>query len=329
MTVSRAHDSRALRRNIETCELPHAAFVAHLDALTSRIDDALDGYAARLDALVGPTRVGKTMLINALRRSYPETKRDGARQVPVLVVPIPSNISPVLLPSSVLKALGVPVPVRSVSSGMMFERMCDQLRLAQTRVLLFEEASHLVEPGAKLPHRAAGDWFKSLMDELNMTVVLFGVPRLHKLFASNEQLRARASATREFRPYDWRDAAQMRAFATCVKTYADLFESSGWPIQLSMEMLTKHCYLLSGGLIGILSRYMQELSCQLVGEAHRPLTFSDCHAAATAIECFGHPDFPAFTREEVSPMELSQAHSHTLEINDMSLPRISNLAEVC
>ncbi len=327
MTSPTISDCRALRRNIETCELPHTAFMAHLNALSARIDDALDGFTARLDALVGPTRVGKTMLINALRRKYPEAKRNGGRMVPVLVVPIPSNISPLLLPSSVLKALGVPIPTRSISSGMMFERMCDQLRLAQTRVLLFEEASHLVEPGAKLPHRAAGDWFKSLMDELNMTLILFGVPRLHKLFVSNEQLRARASATREFRPYDSSESAQMRSFAMCVKTYADLFAKSGWPIDMPLENLTKHCYLLSGGLVGLLSRFMQELSCQLIHEASRPLTFEDCRLAARSIECFGHPDFPAFTNTDVSIIELRQSHAHTLELNDMSVARIPHLAE--
>ena len=324
MTAANVGDCRALRRNIETCEIPHAAFVEHHRALTRRIDDALDGYSARMEALVGPTRVGKTMLINALKRRYPEEKNNGVRHVPVLVVPLPQNISPRLLPKSILEALGVPIPSRNSNAGDFDKRMFEQLKLAQTRVLLFEEASHLVEPGAKLPHRAAGDWFKVLGERLNITIVLFGVPRLRKLLASNEQIHGRACATREFRPYDWRDGAQMRAFAACVKSYADMFSSSGWPIGLSLETLTKHCYLLSGGCVGKLSHFMQELSTQLEPNSPRTLTIEDCFNASSAIEGRGHPEYPPFIREEVTAPEMSQVHSYILELNDMSvlqLPR--------
>ena len=59
-------------------------------------------------------------------------------------------------PASVLMALQVPIPRLGLTSGVMFNRMVDQLRLAQTRVIIFEEASHLVEAGARVPPRAAG-----------------------------------------------------------------------------------------------------------------------------------------------------------------------------
>jgi hypothetical protein len=261
------------------------------------------------------------MLINTLSRSHPETRLQGRRHVPVLVVPIPPNISPVLLPVSVLLALGLPLPQRGITSGVMFNRMVEQLRLANTRVLIFEEASHLVEPGARVPPRAAGDWFKSLGDVLNMTLILFGVPRLQKLFESNEQLRLRASAKREFRPYDMRDATQKKAFATCVGTYADLFKRGGWPFGLDFSDLVLQCYLLSGGLVGVLSRFMQELASQLRGETARAITIEDCRAAAKSIESAGHPDFLAFQASDVSPIALNAAHGCVLETNSMSMPQ--------
>ncbi|WP_342133587.1 TniB family NTP-binding protein [Hydrogenophaga sp. OTU3427] len=315
--------ARELRRSIENCELRHRAFMQHHDFLSERIQDALAGFAPRTEWLTGPSRVGKTMLINALAREHPATKVAGVRQVPVLVVPIPPNISPVLLPVSVLTALGVPLPQRGITSGVMFNRMADQLKLAQTRVVIFEEASHLVEPGARVPPRAAGDWFKSVTDQLNITLILMGVPRLERLFQSNEQLRLRASARREFRPYDMRIADDRAAFATCVKTYADLFAERGWPIDIPLEVLVKHTYLLSGGLVGVLSRFVQELAAQLVYESPRPLTFEDAALAAQAVESAGRPDSPAFVRIEVTPLEMSGAHAQVLETNGMNMPRNS------
>lgn len=315
-------NAKELRRRIETCELHHPAFLELFNALNQRIVDAVEGYASRIEWVVGPSRVGKTMLINALSRGHPESKVDGKRQVPALVVHIPPNISPVLLPTSVLMALGLPLPLRGSTSGVMFNRMVDQLKLAQTRVLIFEEASHLVEPGARVPPRAAGDWFKSLADSLNITIVLLGVPRLERLFESNEQLRLRASAKREFRPYDFRSQAEQRAFASCVRTYADLFQDGGWPIELTLQELVTQCYLLSGGLIGVLSRFMQELACQMAYENPRPLTLDDCRSAALAIESAGHRDHPAFEKPSPAAVELNVAHAHVLETNSMSVRRI-------
>ncbi|WP_027210543.1 TniB family NTP-binding protein [Burkholderia sp. WSM2232] len=322
--------AKQLRIAIETCELPHPLFLEHFKPLRQRIEDAIDGGASRIERVMGPSRVGKSMLINALRRAFPETKVDGRRNVPVLVVPVPTPVSPLQLPSSVLAALGLPVQ-RSITTGAMRGRMLDQLRLANTRVVMFEEASHLVEPGARMPPRGAGDWFKELADSGNRTVFMFGVPRLERLFECNEQLRARASARRLLMPYDSRIPENMKAFHTCVATYASLFGESGYPIDVPASGLTLQCYLLTGGLIGVLSRFMQELASQMAYESPRPLTFADCQAAANAIEAAGSRQFPAFAHQEaflteVSPAALHQAFVQVMNDNDLAVPILTGQA---
>ena len=286
----------------------------------------MDGAASRIERVMGPSRVGKSMLINALRRAFPETKVNGRRHVPVLVVPVPTPVSPLLLPSSVLTALGLPVQ-RSITSGAMANRMFDQLKLAGTRAVLFEEASHLVELGARVPPRAAGDWLKMFADALNLTVCLFGVPRLERLFEHNEQLRMRTSAPRWLLPYDSRIPENMKTFHLCVATYANLFRESGYPIELPSPALTYQCYLLTGGLIGVLSRFMQELASQMAYESPRPLTLVDCQAAASAIEAAGSRHFRAFANQEsmqvdVAPAALHQAFVEVMKDNDLAVPVI-------
>jgi len=309
-----------VKKKIETLEIQHPLFADLHEALNDRIQDALQGDAARIEWVVGPSRVGKSMLINKLSRSYPEERVASKRHVPVLVVPISPNISPKLLPASVLLGLGLPVPPRSITSGVLGDRIRDQLRLAGTRVVIFEEASHLVEPGARVAPRAAGDWFKSLADDLNLTLILFGVPRLVKLFESNEQLRFRASSRKEFRPYDMRDKTHQQAFASCVNAYADLFKRSGWPFNLDFKDLVLNCYLLSGGIIGVVSRFMQELASQLRRKRERAITLEDCRSAVRNIEGVNHPRFSAFYEDEVSAVALHAVHAHVLEMNGMALP---------
>lgn len=113
-----------------------------------------------------------------------------------------------------------------------------------------------------------------------------------------------------------------QAFASCVRTYADLFGEYGWPIELPLKLLVTQCYLLTGGLVGVLSKFMQELASQLRYEVPRPLTMEDCRLAAGAIQAAGHPDFPAFVRSEVSPIELTTAHAYVLETNGMTFNHV-------
>jgi hypothetical protein len=221
---------------------------------------------------------------------------------------------------------------RSITSGAMGTRMLEQLKLVGTRVIIFEEASHLVEEGSRVPVRAAADWFKALADSYNLTLLLFGVPRLKILFDNNEQLRLRASAPRLLLPYDSRVADDMRAFHSCVAAFANLFAEHGFPIALSPAALTYQCYLLSGGLIGIVSRFMQELADRMASEAPHTLTFADCHEALKGVTATGSPNFPAFESPDtiensVTPAALHQAFLQVMRENDLAVPIIKNQPE--
>jgi Cdc6-like AAA superfamily ATPase len=142
--------AQQLRLNIETCELPHPMFMEHLTALKQRIDDVLAGFAPKIVSVPGPSGVGKSSLIANLARDYPENRIDGRRYVPVLVVEVPPYTTVKLLPKCVLRALGFNVPSR-MTAGAMSELMEKQLRLAGTRVVIFDEISHLVEEGSRVP----------------------------------------------------------------------------------------------------------------------------------------------------------------------------------
>ena len=323
---------KALRLAIKTCEIPHPAYVEHLKPMRFRIEDALDGAASRIERVMGPSRVGKSMLINTLQRDYPETRSGGRRHVPVLVVRLEPGVSPKLLPSCVLEALGVPVPSR-LTSAEIRKRMLSQLKLAGTRAVLFDEASHLVDQGSRVLPRAAADWFKSLAETLDLTLLMFGVLRLERLFECNDQLRRRASAPRHFLPYDSRLAGEMQAFHACVATYAQLFREAGYPIDLPAAALTYQCYLLTGGLIGVLSRFMEELAAQMTHTVPRSLSFTDCQAAARVIEAAGSRHFPAFAHpdaieHEVLPASLHQAFVQAMHDSEFAVPVLREAAGV-
>lgn len=316
--------AQQLRRDIETCELPHLMFVEHTRALKQCIDDALAGFAPKVTRVPGPSGVGKSSLIATLARAYPQTRVNGRLHAPVLVVEVPQSTSPKQLPICVLQTLGLQVPAR-MSAGEMFDLMLKQLKLAGTRVVIFDEISHLVDEGARVPPRAASDWLKSLVDKANVTLIVFGIPRLERLFSANEQLRRRSRPARMFLPYDASDATQMNAYIACVTNYARMFAAAGYPISVPPRVLIQQSYLLTGGLIGVLSDFMRELASRVASSAPRTLTYADCQMVLEDVSHAGSPHQLAFQGSgdedtDVPLAALKQAYVHVLTSNSASVP---------
>lgn len=323
--------ARQLRRDIETCELAHPMFLEHTHALKQSIDDALAGFEAKVVRVPGPSGVGKSSLIATLSRAYPQTRVNGRLIAPVLIATVPQSASAKQLPICVLQALGVQV-TKSMTVGSMFELMKTQMDLAGTRVVIFDEISHLVDEGARVPPRAASDWLKALVDKTKVALIVFGIPRLERLFSANEQLRRRSRPARVFWPYDATDAKQMAAYSACVANYARMFASAGYPISVPPRVLVQQSYLLTGGLIGVLSDFMRELARRVANCAPRSITYADCQAVLEEVSHAGSPHqlpFQDFGIEDtdVPLAALKQAYVHVLTSNSASVPVRRNSGE--
>lgn len=316
--------AQQLRRDIEACELPHPMFVELLMYLKGHIDDAIDGFAPTIVRVPGPSGVGKSSLIARLLRDYPESRVDGRRHVPVLIVTVPQSASAKTLPGCVLKALGIRVK-SSMTVSDRADLLGSQLKLAGTRVVIFDEISHLVEEGSRVPPRAASDWLKELSDTHDMTLLLLGIPRLERLIAANEQLHRRACPARSFLPYDATDSQEMMAYTSCVKTYASAFAAAGYPIDVNTRVLTQQSYLLTGGLIGVLAHFMRGLARSIAKAAPRPITYADCQKALENVSHAGSPHKLAFQDSGIEDIDveaaaLKQAYVHVLTRNAASVP---------
>lgn len=299
-------------------------FVEHTGVLKQCIHDALAGFAPKVNRVPGPSGVGKSSLIATLARAYPQTRVNGRLVAPVLVVEVPQFASAKQLPISVLQALGLQV-TGAMTVGSMFELMKKQLALAGTRVVIFDEISHLVDEGSRVPPRAASDWLKTLVDKANVSLIVFGIPRLERLFSANEQLRRRSRPARLFLPYDASEPKQMMDYAACVTNYARMFAAAGYPICVPARVLTQQTYLLTGGLIGVLADFMRELARRGSEGAPRALTYSDCQRVLEEVSHAGSPHQTAFQDAGAEDIDmplaaLKQAYVHVLTSNSTSVP---------
>jgi hypothetical protein len=70
-------------------------------------------------------------------------------------------------------------------------RVVTLCRACKVELLLLDEAQHIYDRGAAATHYKVGDWLKGLVDQLEIPVVLLGLPPLQNLLQVNEQLRRR------------------------------------------------------------------------------------------------------------------------------------------
>lgn len=255
-----------IRKAVATLMIEHTAFSDILKTLKRRVADTFKGFPPCFEFVFAPSRCGKSELLKVIASDYPEIFEHGRRQIPLLIVHIQAGVAAKDLPIEVIKALGVPEPKGSVRKGTLNSLMFKQLKLANVRVILFDEASHLVEIGTHIPPRAASDWFKDLQvsaDPLRMHdigIVLTGVPRLQRLLDSNEQVRNRAHRPLMLMPYRFDIAVQRQAFAGCVIAFLEEFMKRGCLLEQPLNSFVRHCYVASAGHVGLLAKFFDDLA---------------------------------------------------------------------
>lgn len=310
-----------LKQFIESKHIDHVSFAKVFEQACSRIDDALESKTPKVSWFIGPSRAGKSHMIKRLMLRYPEQIINGRRNVPVLAFKVLSSTSTKSLPESVLQALKVPHQTSSVSAKSLVRKMFTQLKLADTRVLMSDESHHVVEPGSRVIPYSAADWFKDNDDDADgfvLSQILFGIPRLQKLLDASNQLRMRSYKPIVWMPYNPANEEDLKAFAAMVNTYMKLFVEQGWSFTIPLNVVVPNCYLHAAGLGGKLRDFMVELAGQVQRKEQRTIGMEDFRAVASALESAGHPNYPAFEKELVTPIELNQAYQHVLVVNEMN-----------
>lgn len=309
-----------LRRALDVTIVPHPAFVTQSERLTQLLQDHKNGLAPGVEVIIGPSRIGKSEILQRLASQYPERRENGRLIKPVLFVSIPPGTAPKDLPISVIQALGVPVPRERSRAAVLAEMMLQKLKLAQTMAILFDETSHLVEPGSKMQPTHASDWFKALFDKASVSIVMAGVPRLTRLFDSNPQFRGRSRRPLELMPYRWDRADERKIFAGCAQAFLKVFVGHACPIQTSMntDSLMRHLYAVSTGNIGLLSNYFKALAREV--RAPGPLDLQALQRASEHVNLPAHGLLPPFSRDHMPDELLMQLLMTELATYEIVLP---------
>ena len=172
--------------------IPFPPFIAAKDAIEENLQLFRETGLARHLLVLGDSGAGKSSLCRWLAEHHPRRELEERDIVEALVVPVPPTGTIIGIAEKMLHAIGDP----DRQSGTVTQKTARIVKLCiecRVELILFDEAQHVYDRGRSRAHYLMADWFKHLIDEINVPTVLLGLPSLEMLLQVNEQLRRRFS----------------------------------------------------------------------------------------------------------------------------------------
>jgi len=208
----------------------------------------------------GPTRVGKTTLLNHSIREIIEQRKD---EKSVISVVSPKHLTGRALPDACLAAIGM--------SQSMFrnhivatDAFIKAVHKRKTCLIVFDETQHMLERGSSTTLRAAADFLKLIFDQTGASIVISGLPSAEGLFNANEQLADRARRPVRFYPYDWH-GADYTHFRAALAGPLEYLCDQGWEtFDVRDREFARRMYVATAGRFGLIWKIFMEV--QATGE---------------------------------------------------------------
>jgi len=205
--------------------------------------------------ILGPSGAGKSSVLEEYVRYFPVTEEPEQRRIPVLRVEIKSSPTVRSLAEDILKAMGVPMAYKGTVNEKT-DRVISSLQKLKVELLMLDEVQHLL--GANKRSFGSNDeteWLKTLLNQINIPVVLAGLPYGRALLSTNEQLRRRLEGVRNLNPFSVEGEDSAADFAGVISWF-DREIHSGHPIGLHEGDMLYRLYYATDGLIGYLSKLL-------------------------------------------------------------------------
>lgn len=150
--------------------------------------------------ILGEPGTGKTWLIKRFAANHPRQESETLTTVPVLLVSVPPKCTLKRLPGAILQAMGS--PLWSVGDEeQRTHQMETLLKRCGVRMVILNEANHLVDRGKERSHYLLADWIKLCSERTGIPFVLVGIPRAKVLLDVNEQLADRVQTVLTIEPF--------------------------------------------------------------------------------------------------------------------------------
>lgn len=166
----------------------------HIKRISAAFDRMYDYQCCREEpenvVLLGESGVGKSTLLTKYAGKHSAIDHDEFTEIPVLYVVLGPSPSPSVLASTLLRELGDPKWYAGKEKELT-ARLIHLIKICRVRVVILDEANHLIDRGGEKTQHSAADWLKRLVDATRVSFVLAGIPRTKRLLETNDQFRGR------------------------------------------------------------------------------------------------------------------------------------------
>ncbi len=230
----------------------HDAALAALEECLARARMRAGGkrLKAKGRLLYGVSGAGKTTLLEAFLERHQDVETEDGDIRRVIPVEMPEQTTKRALVAAVLAAMGYKANIHDNANDIIDE-IVDKVQRLGVEMILIDEGHHVVA-GSSL--EAISEFLKSLLNRVRCQIVISGLPELREL-NDYAQFDRRLMPDVVLQPYDWgtiEGRLQWLALLGRFEKLLDLPEKS----QLIEEDFAMAMYVATGGVVGIVSKYL-------------------------------------------------------------------------
>lgn len=253
--------------------VPHTAMEAAIGRINQCFTAAQFSSEPVCIPLLGPSRSGKSRILECFESKHPRQRLDDGLHIPVLRVTTPSNPSAKGLAEVMLRAIGDPAPGKGTETNMT-SRLATLISATRTKMIMIDEFQHFVDKKSnKVIHHAA-DWLKIVIDEAKVALVVAGLPSCQAVLNQNEQLAGRFMAPVSMPRFNWVDADSREEFKAIMGAFQEGLAPFSMP-KLDSDEMSFRFYCATGGLIGYVAKILQQTIWDAVDTDCMILTIED------------------------------------------------------
>jgi len=206
--------------------------------------------------ITGDSGAGKTTLFKYYKDKYDETIHGETKtQKRILHASIPSPASNKFLAERLLRQIG-DVHYDKGTLNNKTHRLTRYIKENGVELIMIDEFQHFLKP-SKLSVYDSADWFKHLINETNVPVVLFGLEESEIVLKTNPQLGRRFKRRLSFKPFLYGTPKEKERFQKLLKAI-----DSQLPFEVDSELFTEdlsaRLHYASDGLMDTIMNLIRE-----------------------------------------------------------------------
>lgn len=222
----------------------------------------------------GGSGLGKTRLMEYYVSQNGGSVLDGGTMV---VVEVPPSSTVKTLVSAILKALGDPQAEKGRISELT-DRAVGLIKDLKVTAVVFDELNHFIDRDTEKVLKKCVDWFKSFLDKIHLTLLVFGLPRMTEVISSSSQLRRRTQRIVSVEPFGFKSQEEIEEFQCLL-----LFLTDAMPFANASTLATKamaaKIHQATLGRVGFVSRLLIAAGLEALSQRRENIVAKDLWCA--------------------------------------------------